>query len=76
VLKGIENIGQIPELRRRIFFTLFMLAVFRIGVQIPTPGIDIAALSAFFARAQGTLFGIFDMFSGGALEIFPFFPLV
>ena len=75
MLKGIENIGQIPELRKRIFFTLFMLAVFRIGVQIPTPGIDIAALSAFFARAQGTLFGIFDMFSGGALENFSILSL-
>jgi preprotein translocase subunit SecY len=45
-----------------------MLAVYRVGVQIPTPGIDVAAMASFFDRAQGTLFGMFNMFSGGALE--------
>jgi len=75
VLRGIENLGQIPELRRRILYTLFMLAVYRIGVQVPTPGIDGAALAAFFAKAQGTLFGLFDMFSGGALQNLSIFSL-
>ncbi|MEF3167740.1 MAG: preprotein translocase subunit SecY [Deltaproteobacteria bacterium] len=75
MLRGIENLGQIPELRRRILYTLFMLAVYRIGVQIPTPGIDGSALSAFFAKAQGTLFGLFDMFSGGALQNLSIFSL-
>jgi preprotein translocase subunit SecY len=68
VLGGFQNIGKIPELKKRIIFTLFMLAVYRVGCHIPTPGIDGAALSAFFSARQGTLFGFFDMFSGGALS--------
>lgn len=68
MLKGFGGIGQVPELRKRIGFTLLMLAVYRVGVQIPTPGIDVAAMASFFDRAQGTLFGMFNMFSGGALE--------
>jgi preprotein translocase subunit SecY len=68
VLGGFQNIGKIPELKKRIIFTLFMLAVYRVGCHIPTPGIDGAALSAFFSARQGTLFGLFDMFSGGALS--------
>jgi len=68
VLGGFQNIGKIPELKKRIIFTLFMLAVYRVGCHIPTPGIDGSALSAFFSARQGTLFGLFDMFSGGALS--------
>jgi len=68
LFKGLGGIGQVPELRKRIGFTLLMLAVYRVGVQIPTPGIDVAAMASFFDRAQGTLFGMFNMFSGGALE--------
>ncbi len=68
MFKGLGGIGQIPELRKRIGFTLLMLAVYRVGVQIPTPGIDVAAMASFFDRAQGTLFGMFNMFSGGALR--------
>jgi len=75
VLKGAEGLGNYPELRNRIIFTLLMLAVYRIGVQIPTPGIDAQALASFFSRAQGTLFGMFDMFSGGALRKFSIFAL-
>jgi len=59
---------KIPELKKRIIFTLFMLTVYRIGCHIPTPGIDGSALAAFFSARQGTLFGLFDMFSGGALS--------
>jgi preprotein translocase subunit SecY len=68
LLRGLGGIGQVPELRKRIGFTLLMLAVYRVGVQIPTPGVDVAAMTSFFDRAQGTLFGMFNMFSGGALE--------
>jgi len=75
VLKGVEGLGNVPELRKRIIFTLLMLAVYRVGVQIPTPGIDAQALASFFARASGTLFGMFDMFSGGALKKFSIFAL-
>ncbi len=72
---GFQNIFKIPELKRRIFYTLALLAVYRIGVHVPTPGIDAAALADFFERAQGTLLGLFDMFSGGALERFSVFAL-
>lgn len=72
---GIQNAANIPELRRRVFFTLIMLAVYRIGIQIPTPGINGEALAAFFAKNAGTLFGMFNMFSGGALEKFSIFAL-
>ena len=68
MIGGSQNIAKIPELKRRILFTLFMLAVYRIGCHIPTPGIDGTALAAFFSTKQGTLFGLFDMFSGGALS--------
>ncbi len=68
MLGGFQSIGKIPELKKRILFTLFMLAVYRVGCHIPTPGVDGAALSAFFSARQGTLFGLFDMFSGGALS--------
>jgi len=68
MIGGFQNIPKIPELKKKILFTLFMLAVYRLGCHIPTPGIDGAALSAFFSAKQGTLFGLFDMFSGGALS--------
>ena len=75
MLGGIRNTAALPELRRRLIFTFLMLAVYRIGVQIPTPGINGEALAAFFERNAGTLFGMFNMFSGGALENFSIFAL-
>lgn len=63
-----QSIPKVPELRKRILFTFLMLVVYRIGCHIPTPGINGAALSAFFAQKQGTLFGMVDMFTGGALR--------
>jgi preprotein translocase subunit SecY len=72
---GFKNTANIPELRRRVVFTFLMLAVYRAGVQIPTPGINGEALSAFFEKNAGTLFGMFNMFSGGALENFSIFAL-
>jgi len=75
MLGGIRNTAAIPELRRRLIFTFLMLAVYRIGVQIPTPGINGEALAAFFEQNAGTLFGMFNMFSGGALENFSIFAL-
>ena len=67
MIGALQNITKIPELKKRILFTLMMLAVFRIVSHIPTPGIDAAALSAFFQSRGDTLFGLIDMFSGGAL---------
>jgi preprotein translocase subunit SecY len=69
------QIADIPELRRRLLYTLGMLAVYRLGSFIPTPGINAVVLRDFFERAQGTLFGIFNLFSGGALERFSIFAL-
>ncbi len=65
---GFQNIPKIPELRKRLLTTFILLAVYRVCVHIPTPGIDGKALAAFFARAKGTLLGFVDMFSGGAFE--------
>ena len=72
---GFQNIFKIPELKRRILLTLSLLAVYRIGVHVPAPGIDAVALASFFARAKGTILGLFDMFSGGALERLSVFAL-
>jgi len=72
---GFQNAANIPELRRRVTYTLLMLAVYRIGVQIPTPGINGEALAAFFQKSAGTLFDMFNMFSGGALQNFSIFAL-
>jgi len=68
LIGGFQNIGKIPELRKRIIFTLLMLVVYRVGCHIPTPGVDAAALAAFFSQMQGTVLGLFNMFSGGALQ--------
>src|SRR5579863_9185144 len=75
MLDGFSNASRIPELRRRLMFTAMMLAVFRIGVAIPTPGVDGQALASFFDAASGTLFGWVNLFSGGALERFSVFAL-
>ena len=75
MLSSFVNIFKIPELKRRIFFTLGLLAIYRVGCHIPTPGIDGMALAEFFRQAQGTLLGFFDMFSGGALLRMTIFAL-
>lgn len=70
-----QNLLKLPELKRKIFITLALLFVYRIGIHVPTPGVNGAALSSFFAAAEGTLFSMFNMFSGGALERFSIFAL-
>ncbi|HZO81974.1 MAG TPA: preprotein translocase subunit SecY [Candidatus Binataceae bacterium] len=75
MLEGFSNASRIPELRRRLWFTAWMLVVYRIGVAVPTPGIDGQALAAFFDAAASTLFGWVNLFSGGALERFSVFAL-
>ncbi len=75
MLEGFQNAAKIAELRRRLFFTLGMLAVYRIGVAIPTPGIDGEALATFFEQAASSVFGLVNLFSGGALERFSIFAL-
>lgn len=72
---GFQNVFKIPELKKRILFTLSLLIVYRIGVHVPVPGIDAVALASFFKAAEGTIFGIFNMFSGGAFERLSVFAL-
>jgi preprotein translocase subunit SecY len=72
---GFQNIFKIPELKKRIFFTLALLVVYRVGVHVPVPGIDSIALASFFKQAEGTIFGIFNMFSGGAFQKLSVFAL-
>ncbi|MFT5042559.1 MAG: preprotein translocase subunit SecY, partial [Hyphomicrobiaceae bacterium] len=72
---GIQNVPRIPELRRRVGFTLAMLAVYRLGVAVPTPGIDGQALGEYFKAAAASVFGMVNLFSGGALERFSIFAL-
>lgn len=72
---GTELLGKIPELRRRILVTLGLLAVYRLGVFVSVPGIDVAKLKAMFETGGGSLFGLVNMFSGGALENFSIFTL-
>jgi preprotein translocase subunit SecY len=74
-MSGADGIVKIPELRKRIIFTFVMLAVYRLGVHIPTPGVDTVALQQVFANMKGTIFGWFNLFSGGALERFSVFAL-
>ena len=72
---AIENIFRIPELRKRIVFTLLMLAVYRVGAYVPTPGVNGQKLSEYLHQAAGGLMGFFDMFSGGALSKVTIFAL-
>jgi preprotein translocase subunit SecY len=75
MISGATNIFKIPELKRRILITFLFLAVYRVGVHIPTPGINGDALASFFKQMSGTLFGLIDMFSGGAFERLSVFAL-
>jgi preprotein translocase subunit SecY len=76
VASAIENVkGNMSELTRRIVFTLAMLLVYRIGIHIPTPGINVAMMQEWFEAQSGTLLGMFDMFSGGGLRTLSIFAL-
>src|ERR1700688_1494764 len=71
----IANMFRIPDLRKRIFFTLGLLAVYRFGGHIPTPGIDVNRLQEYFQQNAGGIFGFMDMFSGGNLRRLTIFAL-
>lgn len=70
-----RNIFSIPDLRKRIIFTFMLLAVYRLGSHIPTPGVDPVALSEFFKAVSSGVFGFLDLFSGGALSRLSVFAL-
>lgn len=73
--RWLSSIMQMPELRSRVLFTLGLLAVFRLGIHIPAPGVDREALKEFINANHDTMFGMYDMFSGGALQKFSVFFL-
>ena len=75
MISSFRNILAIPELRQRVFYTFGLLAVFRIGANIPTPGVNSAAVLEFFQSLQGSFFGFVDLFSGGALSSMTIFAL-
>lgn len=75
IVTAFQNIFKIAELKNRVFFTLVMLTVYRIGCHIPTPGINGEELSKFLTEKGGALMGFFDMFSGGALSRVTIFAL-
>jgi preprotein translocase subunit SecY len=74
-IEAIANVFRVPDLRRRVLFTLGLLAVYRLGAFIPTPGVDTNRLNQFFQQNSGTLFGFIDLFSGGTFRRFTIFAL-
>ncbi|MCM8769366.1 MAG: preprotein translocase subunit SecY [Candidatus Omnitrophica bacterium] len=75
MITAFKDTFKIPDLRRRILFTVILLSVYRLGCYVPTPGIDGKALAQFFSRVPNTLFGIADLFAGGALSNATIFAL-
>jgi preprotein translocase subunit SecY len=75
MMESLKSITEIPDLRKRITFTLLMLAVYRLGAFIPTPGVNSHVFEQFFNSMGGSLFGLLSMFSGGSLRRFTVFAL-
>ncbi|HET7186454.1 MAG TPA: preprotein translocase subunit SecY [Terriglobales bacterium] len=74
-IEAIRNMFRVEDLRNRILFTLALLAVYRIGAYIPTPGINVAEVERLFSAAQGSALGLFDLFSGGTFRRMTIFAL-
>ncbi|MCY4120394.1 MAG: preprotein translocase subunit SecY, partial [Acidobacteria bacterium] len=75
MLESVKNVFAIPELRKRVLFTLGILGVYRIGSHIPTPGVNTEALQILVEQAGNTMFGLYNMFSGGNLAQATIFAL-
>ena len=75
MLEKLRNIFQVPELKRRILFTLALFVVYRLGEHLPTPGVNAKALAGAFASQAGGLFGLYDLFVGGAFSRATIFAL-
>jgi len=75
LFEAIGNVFRIPDLRRRVLFTFALLAVYRLGSFIPTPGINVIRWEEFFTRTQGSIFGFFDLFAGGNIRRLSVFAL-
>src|SRR6266571_3909303 len=74
-VEAVRNMFRIEDLRNRVLFTLALLAVYRIGAHIPTPGINVTELERIFSQAQGSALGLFDLFSGGNFRQLTIFAL-
>src|SRR5213080_537339 len=74
-IEAIRNMFRVEDLRKRVLFTLALLAVYRIGAHIPTPGINVTELERIFTQAQGSALGLFDLFSGGNFRNLTIFAL-
>lgn len=75
MLETFKNVFRVPELRKRIFFTLLFIFIYRLGGHIPTPGIDPSVLREFYEQSRNSLFGLYDMFVGGAFKRATIFAL-
>ncbi|MGE5198340.1 MAG: preprotein translocase subunit SecY, partial [Rhodospirillaceae bacterium] len=75
MIESIKNIFAVPDLRKRVLFTLGLLGVYRIGNHIPTPGVNTNALALLAEQNRNTMFGMYDMFSGGSLSKVTIFAL-
>ena len=75
MFEKLANIFRVPDLRKRVLFTLAMLAVYRLGSHIPTPGVNASAIEELFKQQQGGLLGFYDLFSGGNLRKLTIFAL-
>ena len=75
MLEKLSNIFRVPDLRKRLLFTMGLLAVYRFGGHIPTPGINTDKLASFFDQQRGTVLGFIDLFSGGQMRRLTIFAL-
>src|SRR6266487_4159836 len=75
MFEKLANIFRVPDLRKRVLFTLGLLAVYRLGGHIPTPGINLARWEEFFSSNAGSIFGFFDLFAGGNIRRLSVFAL-
>src|SRR4051795_12951461 len=75
LFEAFANMFRVPDLRKRLLFTLGLLAVYRLGSQIPTPGINLQRWADFFASQAGSMFGFFDLFAGGNIRRLTVFAL-
>ncbi len=75
LFEAFANMFRVPDLRKRLLFTLGLLAVYRLGGHVPTPGINIQQWQQFLRSAQGSIFGFFDLFAGGNIRRLTVFAL-
>ena len=75
MLSWLTNAWRVPELRRRLLFTAMIIALYRLGSWVPAPGVDSEQIKNYFSTQGGTVLGLLNLFSGGALSQFSLFAL-